>query len=210
MAPSYLDLGELKSALKVEDRESDDQLIRAIGAASRFIERYCNDLFAPDDVATPRLFQPGDGRRLTVGSFASPVGVTVRVDHTDDGTWDDLSAEQWVPEKLMHRNLPDSPYDTIAAASPLRWPDGRDTRGGRYRVRGLVEVTARWGWPETPDDVVEACQVLAAGMWQARTAKGGFAEAVRGLNPSAAQTPEYALQAQNILDRLRRPSPAGP
>lgn len=204
-APTYLRLAELKAAIDEVDRRWDDQLARAIGAASRWIGRTCNDQFAPDAVARAKTFTAANPRQLTVGSLATTSGLTVEVDYWDTGTFAaPLAATQWTAETEMHRGQPGAPLDTLRAVEPTRWPDGRDNPSAR---RGRVRVTARWGWPETPDDVVDACQILAAGLFRAKDTSGGFAAAVRGLTAQGAPTPEYVLQAISLLDPLRRPAP---
>lgn len=209
----YLALGELKATLADEidetSREWDDQLQVAIAAASRHIERACNDVFAPDESPSARTFEPRDGQHLTVGSLATTTGLTVEIDETDSGTYGAaLPAGTWRAERVFHRNIAAAPLDTLVAIAPTRWPDGR-TAGGRvipgWRHRGRVRVTARWGWPETPEDVIEACQILAAGLFRAKNTGGGVAAAARGLTTRGGATPEYVLQAATLLDPLLRP-----
>lgn len=175
---SYLDVEQLKAALRIANNSFDDSLQLAIDSASRQIDEHCNEQFWLTDAPVARLFRPEHGRVVWTGSFATTAGVQVELDLDDDGAFETtLSAADWQAEPIS----PDSgwPYNRIEALGSVCFPHYRrgSYLGERYATsrRARVRVTARWGWPSVPAQVVQACQILAIDHYKSKDVVNGSA-----------------------------------
>jgi hypothetical protein len=145
----YATVPELRRELGVGDGGSDDQLASALASVSREIDSYCGvppGAFRPAATATARLFQPRSGRLLRPDPFYTTTGLVVATDGAGDGTYSTV----WADFRLepLNASAYGKPYTAIRSTGN-GWP-------------GLVQVTARWGWPTVPDPVRQACLMLAA------------------------------------------------
>jgi hypothetical protein len=106
-----------------------------------------------DEDRTPRLLVDeigaDDGLVVEVGSGST----WTAVDEADLEQWPLNALAQWQPVEALAR------LDTS-------WPDGP-----RQRVR----ITARWGWPAVPDEVIEATLLLAARLYKRKSSPDGTA-----------------------------------
>lgn len=174
----YLTLQALKDAVKDPRSTADSAYERAITAASRWIDGHCRRHFWLAPAPGPRLVRATSRAVLNPGDFATADGAAVEVDAAGTGTFTPLDASAWQPEPLAP--LPGWPFERLApVAHPAGWP----IHGPRAGVR----VTARWGWPEVPAQVEEACLLLALAYVRAKDISGtrtGFeSEAVEGASP---------------------------
>ncbi|MCW6008500.1 hypothetical protein K1W54_28745, partial [Micromonospora sp. CPCC 205371] len=159
-APVYASLDELKHArrIKPDDTTDDTALMLALSRASRAIDKKTGRRFWLDEVATTRVFFPhgrvlhfgprgGRGQLLLVDDIGTEAGLVVEAGSPAAG-WTQI--DDWVPQPdnaLVHARAID------ALARPLTcW-----SLDGFTRVR----ITARWGWPELPEDVSQATVLLA-------------------------------------------------
>lgn len=163
MADEYADLTLLKLALAfpVADVTRDDLLNAALSAASRSIDDHCGRRFYLDGSATPRSYRPGDRiadcQFLTDDMGAAPTKVETGND--SDG-WEDITADvEFAPENAVARG---------EAITGLINDDGW-ALGYRDRVR----VTARWGFPRVPDQIVQATLILAARLYRRKDTPEG-------------------------------------
>lgn len=179
---AYCTLPELKTDLgNIADTDSDVALERAINAASRQIDGYCRQRFWLDSSVVAREFYAtGDGTTLNlwqddVAGIGSSSGVIVKSDTAGDGTYA-TTLTVGTDFLLLPRNAalasPARPYTQIQAGlsgaatwSFPTWSTSRPT----------VQVTAKWGWPVVPDEVVQACVLQAAQLFKARDAVFGVA-----------------------------------
>lgn len=148
-----------------ERNDRDDLMAVAIGAASRAIDAYTGRRFWLDEVASARTFNArdnvvvdGDGARLLVDDIGDLTGLLVE---TGSGaSWSDVTAgvEVWPLNAAA---------DGLAVEGLLYgsgWPVGSGSR---------VRITARWGWPVVPDEVRQACLILAARLYARRNTPEG-------------------------------------
>lgn len=161
----YLPLATLKYALREQHDERDEVYERAIEAASRQIDEFCNRQFWSDTVATARVFRPTEPNVVWTGDFATDVGVTVEVDAGDAGFWAPLNATQWQAEPFVRRR--GRPFDRITSTGvdEFRW----------WGFRPSVKVTARWGWLAAPKEVEQACLMLSIDHYKSKDLTGGVA-----------------------------------
>lgn len=152
--PTYASMSELKSYLGVTDTTQDALLQDSLVTASRWIEHHCSRRFYPDLTATARTFHPDYTYRAVVDDFWTSTGLIVKTDEGDDGTFEttwttaDYSLE---PSNGIIDGEPGWPFYRIVAVN-------RTFRCGR---RPSLQVTAKWGWSQTPGPVKQACAYLA-------------------------------------------------
>ena len=149
MTTPYLSLEKFKETGNVPGYADDAALTRALHAATRAIERTCERTFHEAGEAAVRTVRAEDGIELALRDFTAVTAVAT--DTTGDGTFN----EAWdVADYLAEPVDPDDgwPYVRLAAVGSKRWP----TSGRRPRV----QVTAQWGWPAVPDEIVMATQLL--------------------------------------------------
>lgn len=219
----YMTVDNLKDLLRIDATNTrfDYALGIAISSASRQIDEHCHERFWLDDDPTPRLFEAHDPYRLSLPAFASTTGLVVEIDRDGDGvyetTWTagtDYRATPYNPE-------PGFPYRGIQAfraAFPTITPYGIDYPYTSFALYGpgawsdqpRVQVTARWGWPEVPDQVIQACSILATDHYKSKDVTDG-ASGPQGLSTGrfgshpSLKSPGFNAQAAKLLCGLREP-----
>jgi len=150
----YVDLGELKAMLQIDDFVDDDLLLAHIEAASRTVDDICHRTFSLADTATARTFSPSTALVCMVDDIGSTSGLVVKIDDALTGTFD-LTVTDYTPQpdNALARGVPITKlmaYDTY-------WPSD---------LRPTVQVTARWGWPAVPEPVRSATAILAGRLFK--------------------------------------------
>ncbi|WET79239.1 phage gp6-like head-tail connector protein [Amycolatopsis sp. QT-25] len=163
----YATLAPLKKALNIPatDTSEDDDLARHLATASRGIDRVCGRRFYRDDTATAKtfpivgrtLFAP-EGNLLLTGDIATPGGVVVE-DGYAYGTFTPVTQFELSPL------APEPGWPHTGVATDRMWPHG---------ATGRVRVTAVWGWPEVPDDIVQATLLQAARLYRRKDSPEGI------------------------------------
>jgi hypothetical protein len=166
----YASLSEMKARFAITGTTLDDDLTRALGAASRDIDKVCGRRFYADTMATARIYYPSSVLGVDVDDFYSTNGLVVATDTGDDGvfetTW--LSSDYQVePLNGIVDGEPGWPYNRVAAARSRTFPVSS--------YRAPVQVTARWGWAAVPAAVREATLVLASELAKLKEAPFGVA-----------------------------------
>lgn len=158
MLTSYANTEQLISRLPSLATRDESELEAALETSSRWIDAYCSRRFYLDDTATDRVFAACDLYVLDLGAFeiGASTGVTVKV---DDGsglfaTTVSASAYQLEPVNAPYAVGGARPYTRIRLLS-TSWPISYGV--GRLE---LVKVTAKYGWPQVPAVVREACLSL--------------------------------------------------
>lgn len=150
MANEYAELAELKDMRQVTDNATDDALQKRLTRASRAIDDRTGRRFYADGSVSARSYRTSgrtvagdDGELLLVDDISTTTGLIVEV---GDGTsWTAVTDYLTEPENAIARGR------AIEALI-------RDC--GRWSTR-RVRVTADWGWPAVPDNIVEATLLLA-------------------------------------------------
>jgi hypothetical protein len=153
--------------------EPDPGLLRAaIAGATSAITKHTLRTYDPvgTSTASARVYEVIDPQTLAVDDFADDDGLVVRTDDDDDGVFETT----WVATGLEPLPLGARMDDgTVGAYTQLRAVGTR-----RFPVLttrfGVVEVTARWGWPAVPDDVTEAARLIAKDLYNGRHTQGGL------------------------------------
>lgn len=191
----YLSVEALKFALRdtrPAPNSFDDAYLIAIRAASEQIEEHCDQRFWRDATATALLFRAEEARVLWTGPIADATNLVIEFDEDDDGVFETtLTAADWQLGPVDRR--PGKPYYEINLVGG-RWFPGawrnlgysgalRTLSYNHYgqvdpRVRSMrarVRVTAHWGWPAVPWQVVQACQILAIDNFKSKDMTGNSA-----------------------------------
>lgn len=170
----YISVAELRSWMGIVGTSEDTLLDQAITASTAWINEYCAQDFSQVNQNTPAtqraFYAQRDPWRLFFAhdSIADTVNMVVKTDDNEDGTPETTwAASDWIveSEKSGHTN---GPYYAIRAVNNRWFP--RAANG-----RPLVYITARWGWPTTPNPVKQAQYILAAEFWKMRDAPFGVA-----------------------------------
>lgn len=169
MANEYYPLAKLKNALgiKPDDTSRDEDLQDALTAASRGIDDRTGRRFYLDETATARTYNPArrvscnvDGEEgLIVDDIGSTSGLVVEIGSGTSFT--PVGAFETEPENATVQAL---------AVTILRLPLGATWRPA---IGIRVRVTARWGWPAVPDQVVSATRIQAARLFKRKDSPEG-------------------------------------
>lgn len=152
MANEYAELEELKVGMRRMTSTADDEWLQnALTRASRAIDRRTGRRFYKDGAATARVYRtPGNtlwevwGETLLVDDISTGSGLVV--EGGDGTTWTTLSGITTGPDNaiVQGRAIETLTYDNSCLS-----------------VYPKVRVTADWGWPAVPDDIVSATLLLA-------------------------------------------------
>ncbi len=150
----YVELGELKAMLRIQDFVDDELLGSHIDAASRTIDDICHRTFSLDDTATARVFYPDSPRVVRTDDIGSLAGFEVRIDNDLNGSFETVISDATTqPDNALVKGLP----VTKLVAYETFWP---------VDVRPTVQVTARWGYPTVPEPVRSAAGILAGRLFK--------------------------------------------
>ena len=150
----YCTLAELKAALRITDSADDTLLENAIEGASRRIDSYCGRYFFQKN-ATVKVFA-----RNELQVFLRDDLVSITTLSTDDAgnqtfstTW---TANTDYALEPYDATLLGIPYYRVTAVGGKTFPFFTVPPMPGVRIAGV------WGYPSVPDDVREACVLLAA------------------------------------------------
>lgn len=164
----YITADQLKAHLGIEDTDDDTAIERAVAATCRAVERYCRRRFWLDESVTVRTYQPSSWGRVQVDDIGSTSGLLVATDDDDDGdfeqAWTVGTDFQVGPANAL---ADDRPVTRLVAVGDLLFPAAA--------ARSAVQVTALFGWPQVPDEVVEACLIKAARLFRRKDTPEGVA-----------------------------------
>ena len=163
---TYVSLTLFKKQFNLTAADRDELLSQALTAAARAVDAHTGRRpggFYLDGTATARQYgvcgrtvRGHDGRhKLLIDDIGSVTGLTVE---TGDGTtWTTATGHRTDPANAL---ADQQPITGLAA-----WSWGTD----------LVRVTARWGWPAVPDQVVQATLIQATRLYRRKDSPEGVA-----------------------------------
>ena len=162
---NYADLTTLKLALSITDTARDALLNKALDSASRYIEKLAGGRqFFADATTTARTYQTRgrvlggvDGEALLVDDISSTTGLVVEVGST---TFTAVTDYEVGPENAIARGYPINSLLRLSGT----WS---------VALRPRVRVTAKWGWPAVPDDIVQATLIQAARYYKRKDSPEG-------------------------------------
>jgi hypothetical protein len=166
---TYITVEEAREYARTEVDADAAQVDVALLAACRDIDNWCQRTFTVPTSATPRLFTPQFGSSLLrVDDIANTTNLVV----VDDGAT--LAAASYQLEvspgqvNQATRTGESWPYGWIRLLDHDWWTHDAH--------RATVSVTARWGWPATPDAVKLAARILTRDYLMARDVRFGIAQ----------------------------------
>lgn len=177
----YCTLNEVKAALRITDNTDDTLLENAIEGASRRIDGYCGRRFYQQN-ATLSLYAIDSYTLPTQDDLYSVT--TLKTDDDGDGSFETT----WTTGV----DYQVEPLDAVITGQPIRTITAI---GGKtfplFSLPALpsAQIVGVWGWSSIPDDVREACVLLAMrGFARYNAALGvvGFADMaiqVRAIDP---------------------------
>jgi hypothetical protein len=182
----------LKSRKGITDGYDDAEMWTACRAVSRWIDEYCNRVFARRSV-TVKL-QPCGPYSLSTPDLISVT--TLKTDDDGDGvfetTWSAADYELQPVNAALE--VQPRPYTSIAAVGSLLFPVTYGT--GRRRRAELVGVL---GWSPYPAPVTEAAAILGGDYLKL----GGMAFGVAGYGDYGAVRARLSTPALSMLDPFR-------
>lgn len=198
----FTTLAALKAALGIADTVDDTALELSIEAASRQIENHCGKgrKFWQDATVVARKYFPQLSNMLYVDDISTVTGLLVKVDTSDNGTFDTsltITTDFDVHPVNAAAESPVRPFDSI------RLLDGTvSSFTALGSGRPSVQVTAKFGWTVVPDQVERACVFQAKNIFKAPdTMYGSFQLAAEG---SALKVPSMDPLARALLESFVR------
>lgn len=171
----YATLADLKLALgsSFNGVSSEDAFLNmCLGAASSAIEEHCDRQFNLAPTESPQIFRPGpDPRYVDVDDFVQSTGFVLKTDASGTGTF----STTWTSfdyELLPLGNVKRGryrPFNEIHAVGGLWFPRIQ------FRRVATIQVTAQWGWASVPNQVHQACIMLATELYKRKDAPFGVA-----------------------------------
>lgn len=197
-APDYITAAELQATLGLDAAPAAvlADLQRAVTAASRGLDEMCDRTFYPtEDALEVRSFIPVNPGYCLIDELCEFTLLTAQqsdwVIDQDFYLEPQNAAAQGRPWTAI-RTIARPFIFTLAEVSP-GWA-GFDSR---------VFVTGKWGWAETPAQIVQAASILAARLFERR--KAIFGSMTTGINTGAAiQIGSSDLELQAMIDPFLR------
>ena len=171
---AYPTVDEVCSHIGVDDTSENGRVAVALNSAIRDCEAYTGYRFVPDSVVSTRTFRPVYGQVIldSGSSIATTTGLIVKTDDSLVGTY----GTTWT----VDTDYVLEPFDGVGPDGSTGWPYTRVVGvGARYfpqsYTRRSVQITATWGWAETPAQVKTAVLLRAAALWKRKDAPYGVA-----------------------------------
>ena len=169
----YATLAELHAWMGIPDSKTDKdtELTRRLASSSQDINRWCHRQFGRDEVATARTFRPSM-YGVDVHDFwtTQDLAIVPYLGTTAGTAWD---LTQLVLEPLdgIVDMVPGWPYNRICGYLGHVHP----MLTQMFYTATTVQVTARWGWANVPENVNTACLILASADNKAKDTPFGVA-----------------------------------
>lgn len=149
----YASVDDYRAAARKIDPADDTIIKRDLVAVTRLINDRTGRDFGVVNAAIERRFY-GDGTEiLRVDDIASTTNLAIKIDEDGDGVFTDETALASTDYQLLPLNAatydPPEPYREILLP---RW----SSRAGYWPRGVLVSVTALWGWPAVPENIIVA------------------------------------------------------
>lgn len=164
----YVTLTQAKGYLgiPVADTVDDTLLEQIVESASRSIDRIAGRYFYQDSTATARYYRAVSPVSLLVDDISTTTSLTVDV--STDGT-------NYSTPMVYDTDFIVEPFNAAATGRPYTMLTAIGSQYFPYpwNYRPGVRVTARWGWPSIPDDIVEATLILVADLYKRKDSVGG-------------------------------------
>lgn len=198
---AYAKVAALRERLGAQKATKDDALRRALETAASQIDEWCGRSFTQAPAAhggISRVYRPERSRLADVHDFVSDVNTVVERKVSREGSWETLTVDtDFIFEPLNQLfNGRTWPTDAIRIISP-----------STYLVANAewtsLRVTARWGWPAVPEDIIEANLLQAAKLFDRSQSPAGTL-GVDGFGATVRVQSGLDRDAATILEPFRR------
>jgi hypothetical protein len=187
----YITATEFKTRIGATTNTSDLRIAEHIAAASREIDSMCGRRFNADAAATARIYHPIDSHRVIIDDALEITAVAT--DTADDGSY----STSWASTDYATY-----PLNGVGPNRQSGWPTTQlvaiENRTFPLHRRASVQVTAKWGWTAVPDDVKEACYLIAHRLYYER-------DVPSGVLPGSAEFGGTGLRELRSVDKLLKP-----
>lgn len=182
----YVTPAEFKSSASVPEGLADDDVERALSAASGCVEELCHRKFWLDPVAVTRTYTAMTSRMVVVDDLAFIDSVV------SDGTA--IAASDYKAEPL-NAHADGKPYLWLVSPTYAFSTD-----------HAAVEITGRFGWPETPDQIHQFVTIVAARLVK-RVREAPFGVTNVGLDGAAMRIAQEDPEMRTLIRKLIRNFP---
>ena len=148
-----------------------DNYMRAINTASRWVDQWCGRRFYVDQAASARKFTPCAVDWLDVDDFSTTTGLVIKTNPTADGATyqTTITAGDYLLRPVNStgpNGVSGWPFTSIQLMA-TSWLAGN--------FQPSAEITAKWGWAAIPDDVQQATIHAAEYIYKTKDAPFGSA-----------------------------------
>lgn len=170
---------QLKAVLGITYTDSldDARLIAACDAATSMIQAHCDRQFIAETTTSARVFVASTPWLCEFDDISSTSGLVVKTDEDDDGVFETTWASTDYQLEPLNGRLSGQawPYTRMRAVESREFP--------LQFGRGMVQVTAKWGWATAdptivtylPAAVVQAAEIQALAIFKSTDAPLGIA-----------------------------------
>lgn len=165
----YATRQNFKDLFAISGSTLDDEIDRAVEAASRLVDRYTHRRFWQDSTVVVRVYTPTDSQTLITDDISTTTGLVVKTDDNWDGTYentwteDDRTGSYGYALEPANAGDDSKPFTRLIALAGA-WP----------RLRYGVQVTAKFGWAAVPTEVAQATLLLARRVHQRKDVPFGI------------------------------------
>jgi len=171
----YCDKDDVKNRIGLSGSAQDTNIDNAINGASRQIDAYCNRVFYKTATAVAKKFDAHNPFYIYLGDLeiANTTSLVVKLDTTDDGTYDKtltLDTDFYllpVNPKIIKDSGGTTYYEPY---NELRILETRSSERFDTQIHNNVEITAFWGFAVVPDAIKEATIIQATRLWKRKDA----------------------------------------
>lgn len=148
----YCTLAELKAACRITDNSDDTLLENCVESASRRIDGFCNRFFYQQSATTVLRY----AANLYFVTVPDLVSVTqLATDDAGDGAFSTVWQSTDYQLEPLDRGLQSRPATAIRAVAGKTFPLFSVPR------RPGIRIVGTFGWSAIPDDIRDACVILA-------------------------------------------------
>jgi len=171
---AYCALNDVATRVGIDDFEDDQTLEAAITSACRAMDLAYGQFWYDSGTATARVYRPSSNYYALVDPFSTTVGLIIKTDDDDDGTFETTwTASDYELDLFggQMANIMSAPYDRINAVGSRLFPPFAAVYPYRRRT---LQVTAQWGWAAVPQSVKESAKILAVDLWKRKDVAFGI------------------------------------
>ena len=163
--PVYTDVATVKTYLGLTGTQWDDEIADDIASAARWIDQSCDQFFYETTTNQTRGYIPQNPGYCITDPISQFVSLTAQ-----DSVWTRDSDFMLEP---LNNDLQGQPFTAIRTiARPFIFTQAQ-IPAGWAGFDGRVYVTAKFGWPAVPNQIVQANKIQAARYFHRKNAPLG-------------------------------------